>query len=68
MQQWKTGDVVVLKSGSRAMTVSEILDDGDVCVQWIEPGGEVKHGCFKPAMLQSPDELSEKRRPPILSR
>ena len=50
-QQWQTGDVVVLKSDRRPMTVREILPDGDVHCQWIEPNGDVKYGCFQPAML-----------------
>ncbi len=49
-QRWNTGDVVLLRSGSRPMTVSQVDDDGDVYCQWFADG-TLHDGTFKPEML-----------------
>jgi uncharacterized protein YodC (DUF2158 family) len=33
-QEWKPGDLVVLKSGGPVMTVNTVFDDGDVRCAW----------------------------------
>lgn len=50
--QWKTGDVVRLKSGSVNMTVSR-TDGDDVHVSWMEDGSKLRHDIFHRDMLMA---------------
>lgn len=54
MSQFKTGDVVVLKSGSPIMTVNEITIDGKVKTTWFV-NDTPKTGLFQSEMLEISD-------------
>ncbi|HEY6350346.1 MAG TPA: DUF2158 domain-containing protein [Candidatus Angelobacter sp.] len=51
MTQWKVGDIVKLKSGGPAMTVSELADSQVWCM-WFE-GTEQKQAIFPVDALES---------------
>lgn len=51
MRPWKTGDVVVLKSGGSAMTVDDVRPDGAVRCLWFE-GSTLHRDLFAADMLR----------------
>lgn len=48
---FKVGDVVVLKSGGRKMTIEHILEDGAFCV-WLDDTGHEHGRIFKFTSLE----------------
>lgn len=55
----KAGDVVVLKSGSQALTVAEVTDDMVSCV-WIGEEGDLFRESLPSAVLElAPIDLSD---------
>jgi uncharacterized protein YodC (DUF2158 family) len=55
---FKVGDVVQLKSGGPAMTVSRVYESGIVTAQWFDIG-KVRHADFDIATLQVREERFE---------
>lgn len=51
-EQWKPGDVVVLKSGGPKMTI-KFVEHGEACCTWFQ-GGKVSEQRFSLEMLQAP--------------
>lgn len=49
---FKVGDVVQLKSGGPALTVSQVYDGPTVKVDWFD-GGKARHADFDIATLQT---------------
>ena len=52
MASFKAGDIVQLKSGGPAMTVSKVGADGDVWCNWFR-GAQKESAAFKPDTLQA---------------
>ena len=53
-EQWKVGDVVVLKSGGPDMTIDEVLENEgqqEIICFWFLPSGERKTGAFNPLSI-----------------
>lgn len=56
-EQFKPGDVVVLKSGGPSMTVESIEEDGGVSCCWFDEHGKEDTSVFSPAMLRLDEGL-----------
>jgi uncharacterized protein YodC (DUF2158 family) len=51
-QQFKVGDVVMLKSGGPTMTVGSIAPGGVIECLWFDKNNEQQHAAFSPATLE----------------
>jgi len=57
-EQFKPGDVVVLRSGGPSMTVECIEEDGRVSCRWFDDQGKQAASVFSPAMLRLEEGLT----------
>lgn len=55
--EWKTGDVVMLKSGGPDMTVQKVRGSEIDC-HWFEAGTKLQSGVFNEDELETPDRTA----------
>jgi uncharacterized protein YodC (DUF2158 family) len=53
MNEFKIGDVVLLKSGSPKMTINDMLEDGKVECTWFDNKSILQHQVFKKELLKT---------------
>lgn len=65
MSEFQEGDVVYLKSGGPAMTITELTEEDESFCEWFDKNQELQNGSFKNTTLTK-DNPSPRAKPPIL--
>jgi len=65
MSEFQEGDVVYLKSGGPAMTITELTEEDESFCEWFDKNQELQNCSFKNTTLTK-DNPSPRAKPPIL--
>lgn len=65
MSEFQEGDVVYLKSGGPAMTITELTEEDESFCEWFDKNQELQSGSFKNTTLTK-DNLNPRAKPVAL--